>query len=76
MEKPYLTAWNQYINEGVGIGEDINTFPDGTYTLTKVAGDAPEGTFFVKQGNSMKIYTGGYAIQQGGFVGGGKIYTN
>ena len=76
MEKPYITAWNQYVNEGAGVGEDINTFPDGTYVLTKVTGDVPKGTFFVKQGNSMKIYTGNYAIQQGTFVGGGKVYTN
>jgi len=64
------------VNEGVGIGADINTFPDGTYTLTKVEGDAPNGTFFVKKGNSMKIYTGNYSIQKGSFYGGGTIYSN
>ena len=64
------------INEGLGFQADINTFPDGNYTLTKVAGDAPTGTFFVKKGNNMQIYTGNYSIQKGSFSGGGTIYTN
>ena len=76
MEKPYIDAWKQYLNEGVGMEADINTFPDGIYTLTKVSGDVPKGTFFEKKGNSMQIRTGNYAIQQGQFVGGGTIYTN
>jgi len=62
------------INEGAAAQADIATFPDGNYTLTKVAGDAPTGTFFVKKGNSMKIYTGNFSIQKGNFFGGGTIY--
>jgi len=62
------------INEGVSVGADIATFPDGNYTLTKIEGDAPTGTFFVKEGGSMKIYTGNFSIQQGRFFGGGTIY--
>ena len=64
------------INEGGAVNVDINKFPDGNYTLTKIEGDAPTGTFFVKKGSSMKIYTGNFSIQKGSFFGGGTIYTN
>ena len=62
------------INEGLSTESDIATFPDGNYTLTKVEGDSPKATFFVKDGSSMKIYAGNFSIQEGRFFGGGTIY--
>ena len=75
-ERDLTRLVKRVINEGGAINVDINKFPDGNYTLTKIEGEAPTGTFFVKKGRSMMIYTGNFSIQKGSFFGGGTIYTN
>jgi hypothetical protein len=63
------------INEGVGVAQPLDAYPDGIYKLTRVQGNSGVGEYLKKEGGNMEIYTGNYSLQNGKLIGGGTIFN-